>query len=68
VLDDRVALVFYVLKDPETRKHVIVFVKKMFELRTRKNVNKFKDVQLFINLINIKHIKKYFDKNLISYM
>jgi hypothetical protein len=69
VLADRVTQVFYVL-DPETGKHIVVS-------RKQKNVgvdnvedndediNQFEQMPLFTNLMNIKHIEKYFDKNLL---
>jgi hypothetical protein len=32
------------------------------------DVNQFEEMSLFTNRINIKHIEKYFDKNLLLYM
>jgi hypothetical protein len=32
------------------------------------DINQFEEIQLFTNPINIKHIEKDFDKNLMSYM
>jgi hypothetical protein len=32
------------------------------------DVNRFKEMSLFTNLMNIKHIEKDFDKNLMPYM
>jgi hypothetical protein len=72
VLADRVAQIFYVV-DPETKKHIVVSVKqKIAGVENVKDndedVNQFEDMSLFINLINIKHIEKDFDKNLMPYM
>jgi hypothetical protein len=72
VLADRVAQVFYVL-DPETEKHIVVS-KKQKIIRVDnvedndENVNQFKEIPLFTNPMNIKHIEKDFDKNLLLYM
>jgi hypothetical protein len=67
-----VTQVFYVL-DAETGKHVIVSKKqKIIEVENVKDndedVNQFEDMSLFTNLMNVKHIEKDFDKNLILYM
>jgi hypothetical protein len=72
VLVDRVAQIFYVV-DPETKKHIVVSVKqKIVGVENvednDEDVNQFEDMSLFINLINIKHIEKDFDKNLMPYM
>jgi hypothetical protein len=72
VLADRVAQVFYVL-DPETEKHVVVSAKqKMVGAENVKDndedVNQFKEMSLFTNPMNIKHIVKDFGKNLMPYM
>jgi hypothetical protein len=72
VLADRVAQIFYVV-DPETKKHIVVSVKqKIVGVENvednDEDVNQFEDMSLFINLINIKHIEKDFDKNLMPYM
>jgi hypothetical protein len=72
VLADRVAQVFYVL-DPETGKHVLVSAKqKNVEVEkmedNNEDNNQFEEMSLFTNPINIKHIEKDFDKNLIPYM
>jgi hypothetical protein len=72
VLVDRVAQIFYVV-DPETKKHIVVSVKqKIIGVENvednDEDVNQFEDMSLFINLINIKHIEKDFDKNLMPYM
>jgi hypothetical protein len=32
------------------------------------DINEFEEMPLFTNLMNIKHIKKVFDKNLIPYL
>jgi hypothetical protein len=32
------------------------------------DINQFEEMSLFINLMNIKHIEKDFDKNLLLYM
>jgi hypothetical protein len=72
VLDDRVTLVFYVL-DPETKKHVVVSEKqKIVGVENVKDndedINQFEEMLLFTNSMNIKHIEKAFDKNLMPYM
>ncbi len=72
VLADRVAQVFYVL-DPETRKHIVVSGKQNivgFDNMedNDEDVNQFEEMPLFTNPMNIKHIEKDFDKNLMSYM
>jgi hypothetical protein len=72
VLVNCVAQVFYVL-DLETRKHVVVSRKKILELRTwkimmRMSISSKRCQPLFTNPMNIKHIEKYFDKNLMHYM
>jgi hypothetical protein len=72
VLADCVAQVFYVL-NPETRKHVVVSGKQKI-VRVEnvedndEDVNQFEEMPLFTNPMNIKHIEKYFDKNLMLYM
>jgi hypothetical protein len=72
VLADHVAQVFYVL-DPEIGKHVVVSTKqKIVGVKNVEDndddVNQFKEMPLFTNPMNIKHIEKDFDKNLMSYM
>jgi hypothetical protein len=67
-----VAQVFYVL-DPETGKHVVVSVKqKIIGVEKVKDndedVNQFEKMPLFTNSMNIKHIEREFDKNLMPYM
>jgi hypothetical protein len=62
VLADRVTQVLYVL-DPKTGKHLVENVEDNDE-----NVNQFEEMSLFTNPMNIKHIEKEFDKNLIPYM
>jgi hypothetical protein len=69
---DRVTQVFYVL-DPETRKHIVVSKKQKIigvdnVEDNDKNINQFEDMPLFTNSMNIKHIEKDFDKNLLLYM
>jgi hypothetical protein len=72
VLIDRVAQVFYVL-DPDAGKHVVVSTKQKI-IRVEnvedndKDVNQLEEMPLFTNPMNIKHIEKDFDKNLIPYM
>jgi hypothetical protein len=72
VLADRVAQVFYVL-NPETRKHVVVSEKQKI-VRVEnvedndEDVNQFEKMPLFTNPMNIKHIEREFDKNLMLYM
>jgi hypothetical protein len=72
VLVDHVTHVFYVL-DPETGKHVVVSEKqKIIGVENVKDngedVNQFEEMLLFTNPMNIKHIEKDFDKNLMLYM
>jgi hypothetical protein len=72
LLADRVAQVFYIL-DPETGKHVVVFAKqKIIGVESvednDEDVNQFEKMSLFTNPINIKHIEKDFNKNLMPYM
>jgi hypothetical protein len=72
VLVDRVAQVFYVL-DLETGKHIIVSRKQKIVgvdnvEDNDENVNQFEAMPLFTNPMNIKHIEKDFDKNLLLYM
>jgi hypothetical protein len=67
-----VALVFYVL-DVETGKHVVVFEKqKIVGVENvednDEDINQFKEMPLFTNPMNIKHIEKNFNKNLMPYM
>jgi hypothetical protein len=72
VLTNHVAQVFYVL-DPETRKHVVVSEKQKI-VRVEKveyndeDINQFEEMLLFTNPMNIKHIEREFDKNLMPYM
>jgi hypothetical protein len=72
VLADRVAQVFYVL-DLETEKYIIVSEKqKIVRVDNVEDndddVNQFEEMSLFTNPMNIKHIEKDFDKNLLLYM
>jgi hypothetical protein len=72
VLADRVAQVFYVL-DPETGKHIVVSEKQKIVgvdnvEDNDKDVNQFEEMPLFTNPMNIKHIEKDFNKNLLLYM
>jgi hypothetical protein len=72
VLADHVAQVFYVL-DPKTGKHIVVFGKqKIVGVDNVKDndddVNQFEEMPLFTNRMNIKHIEKDFDQNLLLYM
>jgi hypothetical protein len=72
VLVDRVAQVFYVL-DPETKKHIVVSEKQKIigvdnVEDNDEDVNQFEEMPLFTNPMNIKHIEKDFDKNLLFYM
>jgi hypothetical protein len=58
---------------PETRKHIVVSKKqKIIGVDNMEDndedVNQFEEMSLFINLMNIKHIEKDFDKNLLLYM
>jgi hypothetical protein len=72
VLADRVAQVFYVL-DLVTEEHIVVSRKqKIIGVDNVKDndeyVNQFEEMTLFTNPMNIKHIEKDFDKNLLLYM
>jgi hypothetical protein len=72
VLADCVAQVFYVL-DPETGKYFVVSEKqKIIGVENLEDndedVNQFKEMPLFTNLMNIKRKKKDFDKNILLYM
>jgi hypothetical protein len=72
VLADRVAQVFYIL-DSETGKHIIVSRKQKIVgvdnvEDNDEDVNQFEEMLLFTNPMNIKHIEKDFDKNLLLYM
>jgi hypothetical protein len=72
VLADRVTQVFYVL-NPETEKHITVSGKqKIIGVDNVEDndddINQFEKMQLFTNPMNIKHIEKDFDKNLLLYM
>jgi hypothetical protein len=72
VLVDHIAQVLYVL-DPETGKHFVVSEKQKIVgvdnvENNDKDVNQFEEMPLFTNPMNIKHIKKDFDKNLLLYM
>jgi glucose dehydrogenase len=72
VLADCVAQVFYVL-DPETGKHVVVSTKqKIVGVKNmednNEDIKQFKEMPLFTNPMNMKHIEKDFDKNLMPYM
>jgi hypothetical protein len=72
VLVDHVAQVFYVL-DSETEKHVVVSRKqKIVGVENvednNEDVNQFEEMPLFTNPMNIKHIEKGSDKNLMPYM
>jgi hypothetical protein len=72
VLTDCVVQIFYVLNS-ETRKYIVVFGKQknvgVDNVKDNdEDVNQFKEMILFTNPMNIKHIKKDFDKNLLLYM
>ena len=70
VLGERVTKVFYVL-DPETGKHIVVSEKQKIvgvDNVEDNDVNQFEEMPLFIYPMNIKHIEKDFDKNLLLYM
>jgi hypothetical protein len=72
MLADRATQVFYVL-DPETGKHIVVSEKEKI-IRVDnvedndEDVNQFGEMPLFTNPMNIKHIEKDIDKNLLLYM
>jgi hypothetical protein len=72
VLTNRVIQVFYVL-NPETRKHIVVSGKQKIVgvdnvEDNDEDVNQFEEMPLFTNPMNMKHIEKDFDKNLLLYM
>jgi hypothetical protein len=72
VLADCVTQVFYVL-DSETRKHIVVSRKQKIVgvdnvEDNDEDVNQFEEMSLLTNPMNIKHIEKDFDKNLLLYM
>jgi hypothetical protein len=72
VLADRVTQVFYVL-DLATGKHLVVSAKQKIVgveniEENDDDINQYEDMPLFTNLMNIKHIEKDFDKNLMPYM
>jgi hypothetical protein len=68
VLVDCAAQVFSIL-DPETKKHVIVSGKqKIVGVENDEDANQFEEIPLFTNPMNIMHIEKDFDRNLMLYM
>jgi hypothetical protein len=72
VLVDCVAQVFYIL-DTKTGKHIVVSGKQKIigvdnVEDNDEDVNQFEEMPLFTNPMNIKHIEKDFDKNLLLYM
>jgi hypothetical protein len=72
VLADRVAQVFYVL-NTETGKYIVISGKQNIVgvdnvEDNDKDVTQLEEMPLFINPMNIKHIEKDFDKNLLLYM
>jgi hypothetical protein len=78
MLADRVVKVFYVLNS-ETGKHIVVQKHIIVSGKQKligvdnvedndEDVNKFKEISLFTNPMNIRHIEKDFDKNLLLYM
>jgi hypothetical protein len=72
MLTNHVTQVFYVL-DPETGKHIIVSRKQKIigvdnVEDNDEDVNQFEEMLLFTNPMNIKHIEKDFNKNLLLYM
>jgi hypothetical protein len=72
VFADCVAQVFYVL-DPETGKHIVVSEKQKIigvdnVEDNDEDINQFEEMPLFTNPMNINHIEKHFDKNLLLYM
>jgi hypothetical protein len=72
VLADIVAQVFYAL-DSETGKHIIVSGKQKIigvdnVEDNDEDVNQFEEMSLFTNPMNINHIEKDFDKNLLLHM
>jgi hypothetical protein len=72
VLADRVTQVFHIL-DPETEKHIVISGKQKIvcvEIMEDNNedINQFEEMPLFTNLMNINHIEREFDKNLMPYM
>jgi hypothetical protein len=72
VLADRDTQLFYVL-DPETGNHIVVSGKQKIVgvdnvEDNDEDINQFEEMPLFTNPMNIKHIEKDFDKNLLLYM
>jgi hypothetical protein len=72
VLTDRVVQVFCVL-DLETAKHIVVSGKQKIIWLDNvedndEDVNQFEEMSLFIYPMNIEHIEKEFDKNVLLYM
>jgi hypothetical protein len=72
VFADHVTLVFYVL-DPETEKHIVVSEKQKIIVVENvedidEDINRFEQKPLFTNPMNIKHLEKDFDKNLMPYI
>jgi hypothetical protein len=72
VLADRVAQVFYIL-NPETGKPIVISEKQKIVgvdnvEDNDEDVNRIEEIPLFTNPMNIKHIEKDFDKNLLLYM
>jgi hypothetical protein len=72
VLVVRVTQVFYVL-DPETGNHIVVSGKQKIIVVDNVedndgDVNRFEEMPLFTNPMNIKRIEKDFNKNLLLYM
>jgi hypothetical protein len=72
VLVVRVTQVFYVL-DPETGNHIVVSGKQKIIVVDNvedndEDVNRFEEMPLFTNPMNIKRIEKDFNKNLLLYM
>jgi hypothetical protein len=68
----RVTQVFYVL-DLETGNHIVVSGKQKIIVVDNvedndEDVNRFEEMPLFTNPMNIKRIEKDFDKNLLLYM
>jgi hypothetical protein len=64
---------FSMYSDPETGKHIVVSGKQKIigvdnVEDNDEDVNQFEEMPLFTNPMNIKHIEKDFDKNLLLYM
>jgi hypothetical protein len=63
----------YSILNPEIEKHIVVSGKQKIVgvdnvEDNDEDINQFEEMSLFTNPMNIKHIEKDFDKNLLLYM